>query len=158
MTTYSPSDIALFIGAALNHRLPPGNGTGFMSTIAVHQYKSKFSEVRNYCTLAQSDLVQDLWNDLKRGGTPSEDFIRSCLISDARHYRRCYLAMIAILSDKEEGLKLRNSADHPEILFFDKGELDTFLQTQDSFLLQKWRVSDESALKEILYQICHFGA
>jgi hypothetical protein len=158
MTHYHPSDIALFIGAALNHRLPPGNGTGFMSTIAVHQYKSKFSEVRNYCTLAQIDLVQDLWNDLKREGLPNEDFIKNCLISDARHYRRCYLAMIGILSDKEEGLKLRDSADHPEILFFNKDELDAFLLSRESFLLQKWRVLDEKSLKEVLYQICHFGS
>jgi hypothetical protein len=156
--SYRPSDIALFIGAALNHRLPPGNGSGFQSTIAVHQYKSKFDEVRIYCTLAHTDLVQDLWATLGREGSPDEAFIKSCLQFDARHYRRCYLSMIEILSDKEMGLQIRNSSDYPEILFFNKDELDAFLLSRESFLLQKWRVLDEKSLKEVLYQICHFGS
>jgi len=36
------NNVAMFVGAALNHPNPPCNGEGVISTIHVDQYKTKF--------------------------------------------------------------------------------------------------------------------
>jgi len=127
---------AMFLGAALDHELPECNGKGRVSTIKVDQYKTKFSDVRIYCTLAHEDRVLDLWTRggyetrLKGDGTPYvyEDFRKNQFLYDAIHYRKCYIAALSMFVPVDEMRGIRSGADYHELLCSNEEELNTWIQ------------------------------
>lgn len=158
--------IAMFVGAALNHPLPPCNGRGNISTIRVNQYKTKFSDIRIYCELANTELIEEYWSSLGKEGKPTEEFKLNCLIHDAKHYRECYLSMANMLTDIQTFRSLIDPASYPELLFSNLGLLDDFLNKnlelskQSSHYMtnyyNRWRVDDFASLRKLLCGICNF--
>ncbi len=158
--------IAMFVAAALNHPLPPCNGKGNISTIGISQYKTKFSQIRIYCNLADAELVKEYWSQLGNEGDPTQEFKYGCLISDAKHYRECYLSMSNLLSDAEARDALMEPANFPELLFKNLEELDAFLNKNLELSKQysqyianyysRWQVKDFDALRKFLCDICGF--
>lgn len=121
------SAIAMFIGAALQHPVPPCNGTcKRSSTISITQYKQKFNEIRIYCELANSQLVNELFVELGGVGEPTDEFKRQAFINDARHYRDCYLSMTRLLT-QDDAESVTCAADYRELLCSDLKELDTYI-------------------------------
>lgn len=128
--------VPMFLGSALDHELPICNGKGRCSTIRVEQYKTKFSEIRIYCRLADSNRVHKLWIDenyetrTKRDGTPYEyeEFRKQCLFNDAVHYRSCYMAMLALLTNEEDKRNVCGGASYRELLCDDELHMNLFLQ------------------------------
>jgi hypothetical protein len=169
MRCIEAGNIAMFIGAALNHPLPPGNGNGLNSTIYVSQYKTKFDEIRIYCTLAYPQHVQQNWKLLKgeSAGEISDSFRRNCLLWDAKHYRNCYLSMINLLGNTKRAKEIKVAADYPELLFLNEKDLVSFLEKNlekskthpqyiESFY-SMWGANDFDSLKKILIEICGFS-
>ena len=160
------NNVAMFVGAALNHPNPPCNGDGAISTIHVDQYKTKFNDVRIYCKLAHPKLVQELWSSTGNSGEPTLEFKEKCFMSDAMHYRSCYMLMFDLLNDEDLIASLKAPADYSEILCFSPEELDRLLDydlersklypryIQTYYL--KWGVNDFGALRELLRTICGF--
>lgn len=128
--------VPMFLGAALDHELPLCNGKGRCSTIRVEQYKSKFSEIRIYCKLADSGRVLELWERdqyetrVKSDGSSwsYEELRKKCLFNDAVHYRSCYMAMLALLTNEDDKRNVRNGADYRELLCEDELQMNLFLQ------------------------------
>ena len=155
-------DVAMFIGAALNHPLPPCNGLGgVVSTIKVSQYKVKFSEIRVYCRLADQNLIDDYWRSLKKDGPPTEEFAARCLKSDACHYRQVYTSMLRLLPSNVKP-SIVDASDYRELLYDTPTELTQFIdslsQRLDSdYYLTRWKVPDIASLKELLFGICRFS-
>lgn len=160
-------EVAMFVGAALNHPLPPCNGNGNISTIHVAQYKTKFDDIRIYCDLASPELVLDLWKSMGKVGEPDEKFNKECLWADAQHYRYCYISMINILNDEDIISSLKEPANYPELLFSKPEDLDKFLNENLEKSLKypqyinnfydKWKVEDFDSLRKFLYKISGFG-
>ena len=161
------NDVAMFVGAALQHPMPPCNGEGVISTIHVDQYKTKFNDIRIYCRLAHPDLVKSLWSTLSKEGEPTVEFRQSCLENDARHYRRCYLSMFCLLSDEDLVASLKAPANYSELLCKTPEELDLILNHEISMSVlypqhlkhyyDKWRVSDQDSLRRLLHKLSGFG-
>ena len=128
--------VPMFLGSALDHELPICNGKGRCSTIKVDQYKSKFSEIRIYCTLADGMRVLELWEReqyatrMKHDGTSwdYEEFRKKCLFNDAVHYRSCYMAMLSLLTNEEDKRGVRGGASYRELLCEDELQMNIFLQ------------------------------
>lgn len=156
-------DVAMFIGAALNHPMPPGNGmSNMVSTIKVAQYKIKFSEIRVYCNLAEPGLIKEYWSLLKREEDPTPEFIARCRKSDALHYRRVYLAMLQFLPSHIKP-SIVDSSDYRELLYETPEELNGFIEAISKredlqYYLKRWRVDDISSLKTYLFDVCRFPA
>lgn len=154
--------IAMFVGAALNHPLPPCNGQGNISTIRVYQYKTKFSDIRIYCQLANTELVEEYWALLGKEGNPTQEFKHKCLISDAKHYRECYLSMASLLKDMQTFRSLIDPANYPELLFNNLFLLDAFLENirqnpdRMTTYYSMWQVEDFASLRRVLCDICGF--
>lgn len=167
MYTKDPYYVAMFVGAALNHPLPPCNGKGNISTIFISQYKTKFNDIRIYANLAYPDLVMNEWLLRGHDGEPSSEFKNKCLERDARHYRDCYLSMAALLNDKEVKSSLLIPANYPELLCETSFDLDSFLnQNLESSIkypqyitnyYSKWNVDNFESLKQKLYFLCDFS-
>lgn len=163
---YKMSDVAMFVGAALNHPTPPCNGTGPISTIHVDQYKTKFNDIRIYCTLAKPDLVKEVWASLGESGDPPKTFFDKCLRRDASIYRECHLAMFRLLDDEDMIASLKAPAVYSELLCKSPEELDRLLdynveksKLYPQYLQQfysRWGVSDPGALRELLYSLSGF--
>jgi len=159
--------VAMFVGAALNHSVPRGNGQGYISTINVSQYKTKFNDIRIYCDLANPQLISDLWSHMGKSGEPSDQFIDQCLFFDAQHYRNCYLSMLDILNNEDIKKSLKEPASYPELLFREPIELDAFLNERkekskqyhqyENLFATSWRVNDFDSLRKLLYKISGFG-
>lgn len=152
-------EIAMYVGAALNHPLPPCNGRGNISTIRVDQYKTKFNEIRIYCQLADESLVSDLWKTMypEKGDTPSDDFISKCTFNDAVHYRYCYLSMKKILKGQDDMISsLIVGANHPELLFDNKEELEEHINKWKAYLCSSWRIEDADSLRNFLFKVSRF--
>lgn len=128
--------VPMFLGAALDHELPIGNGRGRCSTIRVERYKSKFSQVRIYCKLGDSERVRKKWDGFgfetrrKIDGSrySFEEFQKSCLLNDAVHYRSCYMAMLKLLVNEDDKRNVLNGADYQELLCENEEDLNRFLQ------------------------------
>lgn len=160
------SDVAMFVSAALNHPMPPCNGTGPMSTIHVAQHKTKFNDIRIYCTLANPDLVKEVWASLGEAGDPPPSFFEKCLRRDAMHYRECHFAMFGLLDDEDMIASLKGPSNYPELLCKSPEELDRLLDynVEKSKLYpqylqhfySKWNVSDPGALRELLHSLSGF--
>ena len=159
-------DVAMFVGAALNHPMPPCNGSTPVSTIHVAQYKTKFNDIRIYCTLAHPGLVKEAWTSLGEPGDPPPAFFNKCLRRDAAHYRECHLAMFGLLDDEDMVASLKAPADYSELLCESPEELDRLLDynVEKSKLYpqylqhfySRWNVSDPGALRELLYSLSGF--
>lgn len=159
-------DVAMFVGAALNHPVPVCNGAESISTIHVAQYKTKFNDIRIYCTLAHPELVKNLWASLGETGEPTQAFFEKCLRKDAAHYRECHVAMFRILDDEDMIASLKAPANYSELLCESPEELDRLLdynieqaklypQYLQSFY-SRWNVGDPGALRELLYLLSGF--
>ena len=159
------NNVAMYVGAALQHPLPPCNGQGPSSTIRVDQYKTKFSDVRIYCSIADKELVKSYWNTTKQG-EPTEEFVKERIFFDAIHYRDCYMPMEDFLSP-EEWECLRDPADYPELLFSTGEELKNFILEKEekakkyptymNSLLERWKVVNSQDLYEYLCKVCGFA-
>jgi len=134
--SYNPSAVAAFIGARLQHPVPQCNSSNpRVSTIRVDQYKSKFDDVRVYCTLAHEDEVQKAWSEdmtkchatgldeLVKFAHPQQEFIDACWSRDARHYRQCYIDMVKLVA-WEHVASITGCADHSLLLQNNEEELD----------------------------------
>lgn len=158
----SLSNIAMFIGAALNYPMPECNGTGIVSTIKVHQFKQKFDQIRIYCDLAHPELVQNVWcKDGRDVKNVPDVFVADCLLRDARHYRNVYLAMLSIIPGRYDPIV--DAADYYELLFHDAASLDKFLvsakRTNIDYMIDKYSrlgVKSVDDLRVKLYEISHF--
>jgi hypothetical protein len=124
------NDVARFIGAALRYPVPRCNGSWYTdgtqpwtSTIMVYQHKVKFADIRIYCTLADQALVTERWLKTGHTGDPDQQFIDECYMFDARHYRDCYLSMLALLPGPVAQY-VCESADYSLLLVADLEELD----------------------------------
>ncbi len=156
--------VAMYIGAALQHPLPSCNGAGPSSTIRVDQYKTKFSDVRIYCSMADSELVNSYWKTTKTG-EPTEEFIKERIFFDAVHYRDCYMSMEEFLSP-EEWECVKDPADYPELLCSNKEELRSYVNEKEELakkypaylnsLLERWKVASSQDLYEYLCKVCNF--
>lgn len=126
------SRMAAFVGARLNYVVPPcgprRTANRLVSTIKVDQHKEKFFWARVYCNFADRELVEQKWNDEKREGELSWEFIDSCFRNDAWHYRTVYLDMLAITPPKFHP-RIRGQADYSELLFDDVSEMLKYLDT-----------------------------
>lgn len=157
----------MFVAAALQHPVPPYNGYGVISTIQVDQYKTKFSDIRIYCKLAHSDLVNKLWSSLSKEGEPTAEFKQSCLENDAKHYRRCHLSMFALLNDEDMVASLKAPANYSELLCKTPEELDVILNHELNMstlypqhltrYYERWSVNDHDSLKRLLYKLSGFA-
>lgn len=119
--------VAMFLGAALHYPLPECNSWKKKhrksSTIKVTQHKSKFSDIRIYCELAEHSLVLESFNTWS-GGKTIEDFKKECLMSDAVYYRKCYMDMIDLVPEHKTALL--NGASHSELLTFSYDDLQKY--------------------------------
>jgi hypothetical protein len=117
--------IAAFIGARLQHVLPPYNSrfVGPVSTISIDQYKDKFAAVRIYCTLADPDLVQA--KALGIVAIADDAFKAACLKHDAIFYRRCHLDMVKLVPHLRDAIC--SQADYYELLFENVAALNAWL-------------------------------
>jgi hypothetical protein len=160
------SNVAMFVGAALNHPMPPCNGGEIISTIHVDQYKTKFDDVRIYCKLAHPDLVKAAWASQAGSGEPPDEFKRVRFFLDAQHYRACYFAMFQLLNDEELIASLKGPADYSEALCKTPEELDRVLnfdfersklypQYIQSYYM-KWGVSDFESLRNLIRKVSGF--
>lgn len=149
------SIIAELIGCALTvcpHDTPRPS---CLTTIAVHQSKNKFGEVRVYCHLADPDLVKKSWDSMsdsdreKRGAY--DDHAKKRLVTDAHRYRVVYRS-VALGLFPQFYWAIRRSADYPVLLCESREELDELL---DSGYHTGWDASPES--RSGLYKICSFG-
>jgi len=144
--------IAAFIGARLQHPVPRCNSTNpRVSTIAVHQHKSKFGQVRVYCDLADTEQVRQAWAESSEWTDADEvpiDFRDRCLVNDADHYRMTYLEMASLVPQYKN--QIFSGSDFPELLF-DKDELDKWLTELDELSTQryisKWAVGVPASLR-----------
>jgi len=160
------NDIAMFVGAALRHPVPPCNGTGVISTIHVDQYKTKFNDIRIYCTLAHHDLVKESWVALGHAGEPTPDFKQFSLERDAIHYRRCHLTMFSLLNDEDIVAALKAPACYSELLCTSASDLNVVLNhaiqmstlypSQMEHYYTRWSVNNPSDLKSLLYRLSGF--
>jgi len=127
------SYIAMFIGAALQHPLPVCNGFDpIMSTIKVHQYKTKFDQVRVYCQLAEPTLIQKSW--IEDSGKPARDFSIRAYIRDGKIYRSTYLSMkqlAANLPGFDYQSQVLDCADYPHLLFETFDDFKVWLEKDD---------------------------
>lgn len=119
--------IAAFIGARLQHPIPEYNSCQHrISTIRVEQYKSKFNEVRVYCSIAH---IEELAKAAEENGSPGialdMNFQRGWLFKDIEHYRRTYFDMCALLDYKRNDIL--SSADYRLFLCKDESELDKMI-------------------------------
>jgi hypothetical protein len=105
------------IGALLSHPIPRSNTAGWWegrmnSTIRVDQWKTKFFDVRIYCTLADSDKVAALAAKI---GVENDDAQRRwCLVNDAVIYRNAYI--VGILFAPAYADNITGGADYPALL------------------------------------------
>lgn len=156
-------NVAMFIGAALNHPIPLANGRrGTASTIQVAQYKVKFNDIRIYCSLAHPSLVEEYWRSMGKEGVPSQEFSIACLKHDAMHYRQVYTAMLKLLPDDLKP-NVVSCADYWELLYDTPEELRQYVESVPSranpqYILSRWKVEDVTALKNFLFSVCHFSA
>ena len=157
--------VAMYVGAALQHPLPPCNGIGPSSTIRVDQYKTKFSDVRIYCSIADLELVKSYWN-MTKPGDPTDEFVKERIFFDAIHYRDCYMSMEEFLSP-EEWECLRDPANYPELLCSTKEELQTYISDKEELakkyptymnsLFEKWKVNNTQELMQFMCKVCGFA-
>lgn len=153
--------VAAFIAARLQYPVPSSNSSNpRISTIKVHQHKSKFGQVRVYCYLADTEQVRQAWaesSDWTDSDEVPADFRDRCLINDAMHYRRCYFEMASLVPKRQDAMF--SPADFPELLF-QKARLDEWLLDIETnalnTYLKRWNVNDFVELKIKLYKICQF--
>ena len=158
------SNAAMYVGAALQHELPICNGNGPSSTIRVLQYKTKFTDIRIYCRLADEKLVRSYWNVANKD-EPTQDFVYNRMFADAQHYRYCYLSMKEFLSPEEWNC-LKLPADYPELLCESIEEIDTYISEKEKiasknfehvdYLLKRWSVNNLDEFRKHLYKVCNF--
>ena len=102
--------IANIIGAQLVMPIAVSNYLEYGTTIHVQQAKEKFGCCRVYCTLAADELVQREW-ERQKPQPPLMDFVRQCLVRDARHYAATYAEVLDLLPQFH--LAIVNAADYP---------------------------------------------
>lgn len=119
------SSMAMFVAASLQYPLPRCNGLASrVSTIRVEQYKEKFGDVRIYCILAHPDEVKARWQEEgHKSPDPTLDFTRRCLLSDARHYRNCYMSMVGLVPHLRDALCC--AADYGVLLYEDAAAIES---------------------------------
>jgi hypothetical protein len=156
--------VAMYVGAALQHTLPICNGNGPVSTINVLQYKTKFTDIRIYCRLADKKLVWEYWNFANKG-EPTPEFFKNRLFCDAQHYRDCHMEMKNFLLP-EEWACLKNPADYCELLCENKQELKNLIDQKlelskkhsghIDYLYKRWEVENHEELEKYLCKVCKF--
>lgn len=121
------SPIAAFIAARLQYPMPPCNSRHGprVSTISVDQHKDKFNYVRIYCTLADPEEIKFAWTEHGNEGESIEEFKALCLKRDMRHYRRCYMDMVAIVPHLRD--RICSSADYGNLLYETYAELEAHI-------------------------------
>lgn len=153
------SSVAMFLGSALQHRMPRSNVMTSAhvhkpsSTISVEQYKEKFGAVRVYCTLADEDLIKQCF------GTCTDELKMQRIGEDADYYRSCYMRMLDILGDRVPKHQITLQADYPELLFQRLDELeDWFVHNEKTldFYCRRYSIPDINALKMFLYKVNRF--
>lgn len=163
-----PGIIALYIAAALRYPVSIGDGLlPWSSTIDVLQHKSKFGQVCVYCTLAETNLVNESWAAHGNDGEPSQEFRLACLLADAQTYRSVYFNFVALAPQHREAIIAR--ADFGYLLYESVEAFDAWLNpavTAASMhpgnkvwldrLLLMWHASDVEQLRKRLMSVCGF--
>ena len=147
------SDVAMFVGAALQHDLPECNtftADKFrkVSTILVSQYKQKFSDIRIYCELAHERLVKEAYT-ASEPKMSYKDFLSYRVYEDASHYRICYKTMMAVAPEYKDALF--NGADRPELLVDSETEMEPYIC---AWLDKTYRCADLVEVKSLLRRVC----
>ncbi len=160
---------AFYIATSLRHPLSDSQSQFFSwsSTIEVSQYKSKFGQTCVYCTLAETNLVNEMWAVQGHAGEASPEFRALRLACDAAIYRISYLGFVSLVPEYRDNVIGR--ADYPYLLHDRIEQIDAWIaglhanakahvnhEAYLSRLLSEWNVTDTEQLRKKLASVCMF--